>query len=136
MRVDTASSLVFVVASLFSGLAANGQSRAKPWAAPLTPDGHPDLQGNWVNRSATPLERPKQLQVRQFLTDSEVDRMKRWAERYFRDEHNDFAVRDAFFLAALANSRQYKNATATAASDPMIQLGSDERTALIVDPPV
>src|SRR5258708_4929077 len=135
MRVDTASSLVFVVASLFSGLAANGQSRAKPWAAPLTPDGHPDLQGNWVNRSATPLERPKQLQGRQFLTDSEVDRMKRWAERYFRDDHNDFAAREAFFLAALANFEQYKNANATGGSDQMIELEIDNRTSLIVDPP-
>src|SRR5258708_18429655 len=135
MRVDTASSLVCVVASLFSGLAANGQSRAKPWAAPLTPDGHPDLQGNWVNRSATPLERPKQLQGRQFLTDSEVGRMKRWAERYFRDDHNDFAAREAFFLAALANFEQYKNANATGGSDQMIELEIDNRTSLIVDPP-
>src|SRR5260221_11919467 len=117
MRVDTASSLVFVVASLFSGLAANGQSRAKPWAAPLTPDGHPDLQGNWVNRSATPLERPKQLQGRQFLTDSEVDRMKRWAERYFRDAHNDFASSKAFFCAAWANFGHKEKANTTGGTD-------------------
>jgi hypothetical protein len=31
-------------------------ARAKSWSPALTPDGHPDLQGNWVNRSATPLE--------------------------------------------------------------------------------
>jgi hypothetical protein len=28
------------------------------WVAPRTPDGHPDLQGNWSNASMTPLERP------------------------------------------------------------------------------
>ena len=38
---------------------------AKQWTPPLTPDGHPDLQGNWVNKSATPLERPKQLEGRE-----------------------------------------------------------------------
>src|SRR3954463_13859425 len=32
---------------------------------------HPDLQGNWVNRFATPLERPKELDNRPLLTDRE-----------------------------------------------------------------
>jgi hypothetical protein len=30
---------------------------AKPNALPRTPDGHPDLQGNWTNATITPLER-------------------------------------------------------------------------------
>jgi len=43
---------------------AHGQSTPfrKPEAAktiPRTPDGHPDLQGTWLNNSATPLERPR-----------------------------------------------------------------------------
>ncbi|MBM3809575.1 MAG: hypothetical protein FJW22_15465 [Acidimicrobiia bacterium] len=29
----------------------------KPWAVPRTPDGKPDLQGNWTNETQTPLER-------------------------------------------------------------------------------
>ena len=29
---------------------------------PRTPDGQPDLQGVWLNASATPLERPKALE--------------------------------------------------------------------------
>jgi hypothetical protein len=28
------------------------------WTMPRTPDGHPDLQGNWTNATLTPLERP------------------------------------------------------------------------------
>jgi hypothetical protein len=32
---------------------------AKPGAVPRTPDGKPDLQGNWTNVTITPLERPQ-----------------------------------------------------------------------------
>jgi hypothetical protein len=31
---------------------------AKPYTTPRTPDGKPDLQGNWSNATVTPLERP------------------------------------------------------------------------------
>jgi hypothetical protein len=42
--------------------------------APLlrTPDGHPDLQGVWDFRSATPLERPARFGGREFMTPEEV----------------------------------------------------------------
>ena len=29
------------------------------WVVPRTPDGHPDLQGNWTNVTATPIQRPE-----------------------------------------------------------------------------
>ena len=64
-----------------------GQSRAagakvkpdatKPWTAPHTPDGQPDLQGIWLNNDATPLERPKALEGKPFLTDEEVAELKK-----------------------------------------------------------
>ena len=31
---------------------------AQQWVLPRTPDGHPDLQGNWTNATLTPLQRP------------------------------------------------------------------------------
>ena len=31
--------------------------KPKPWVVPRTPDGKPDLQGNWTNETQTPLER-------------------------------------------------------------------------------
>ncbi|MCC7179846.1 MAG: hypothetical protein IT177_15815 [Acidobacteria bacterium] len=31
----------------------------RPWTMPRTPDGTPDLQGNWTNATMTPLERPE-----------------------------------------------------------------------------
>ena len=39
---------------------------------PRTPDGHPDLQGVWDFRSATPLERPARFGGREFMTPEEV----------------------------------------------------------------
>jgi hypothetical protein len=45
------------------------QSLRRHLDASLAADGHPDLQGVWLNNSATPLERPKALEGRPSLTD-------------------------------------------------------------------
>ena len=37
--------------------AQNRASNAGQWEVPRTPDGHPDLQGNWTNQSMTPFQR-------------------------------------------------------------------------------
>jgi hypothetical protein len=107
----------------------------RSWTAPLTSEGHPDLQGNWVNRSVTPLERPPQLQGREFLTDDEVAELKRRAERLFKDGHSDFPAGDDLFLAALANLEKYKRPSSTDDSAGMPEREFDNRTSLIVDPP-
>jgi hypothetical protein len=111
------------------------KAASKPWTAPLTPDGQPDLQGNWVNRSATPLERPKQLEGRQSLTDAEVADLKARADRLFKDGYSDMPTGDDVYLAALANLEKYKRATSTADSGIMLEREFDNRTSLIVDPP-
>ena len=114
---------------------AKKRAQAKHWTPPLTPDGQPDLQGNWVNRSATPFEQPKKLEGRQFLTDAEVAELKKRADRLFKDGHSDFLPGDALFLAALENIEQYKNPQTTGGADQMPELDFDNRTSLIVDPP-
>ena len=43
--------LVTAAAGIFHSAA------AQEWVAPRTPDGHPDLQGNWSNATLTPFER-------------------------------------------------------------------------------
>jgi hypothetical protein len=49
---------VGLLAGAFSTLAAQAPaSIRKPWVVPRTPDGKPDLQGNWSNETQTPLER-------------------------------------------------------------------------------
>jgi len=63
----------------FVGVAeASGQGSQTPSSAadsstpPRTPWGDPDLQGIWDFRTLTPLERPKELAGKEFLTDVEV----------------------------------------------------------------
>src|SRR6187200_3398435 len=55
------------------------------WTTPRTPDGQPDLQGAWLSKSATPLERPKALEGRALLTDQEVAQLQERAHRMFKD---------------------------------------------------
>ena len=50
----------FIAGQVPAASAAPGLPRpTDPWKPVLGPDGHPDLQGVWLNNSATPLERPK-----------------------------------------------------------------------------
>jgi hypothetical protein len=110
-------------------------SKSTSWKPPRTPDGQPDLQGVWLNKSATPLERPKALEGRASLTDAEVENLKRNADRLFRDGNADLPVGDNLFLAALANPEQYRSANGSNRSAAyLVPREFDHRTSLIVDP--
>jgi hypothetical protein len=149
MGVRRVGSLTALIVTLVTGwlavVPASGQapvaatqskqsSAAKPWSAPLMPDGHPDFQGVWVNNSATPLERPNALKGRAFLTDEEVAALKSRAAR-FRDNDSDFAGGDNLYLAALSGVEKYKSPVATGGADAGADRDFENRTSLIVDPP-
>ena len=53
-------------------------SAAGSWVVPRTPDGHPDLQGNWTNLTITPFERPED-QESPVLTLEEVQERQGYA---------------------------------------------------------
>jgi hypothetical protein len=83
-------------------------------ALPRTPDGRPDLQGVWDYRTATPLERPRELGTKAFFTLEEAaDFERRTASR----RENVQAVHAPGWL------------------DYGARVLPDLRTSLIVDPP-
>ena len=141
-----AATIVFALGSLWD-VSTAGQERpaapgtkplaaTKTWTPPRSSDGQPDLQGVWLNTSATPLERPKSLEGKPFLTDEEVAELKRRADRIFKDGNADLAIGDSFFLTVLANPKQYRNPNgAQRSSVYMVEREFDNRTSLIVDPP-
>ena len=52
--------LTILCASLMPGVVSTAAAQARStgnWEVPRTPDGHPDLQGNWTNVTLTPFER-------------------------------------------------------------------------------
>lgn len=104
-------------------------------AIPRTPDGHPDLQGIWLNNSATPFERPKELEGRALLTDEEVAELNRRAKKIFENGQSDAAGPDEFFLSAFRNIQQFKSGGATDSAERVLELVIDNRTSLIIDPP-
>lgn len=42
------------------------------WTMPRTPNGHPDLQGLWGNKTITPMERPTSVAGKAYLTAEEI----------------------------------------------------------------
>ena len=78
-----------VLAILFTTLLATatmyGQA-AKPWVAPRTVDGQPDLQGTWTTSTLTPLERPAEFSGKPVLSEQEA---KEYEARLLRDGNRD-----------------------------------------------
>jgi hypothetical protein len=97
--------------------------QAKTWTAPRTPDGQPDLQGNWTNATLTPLERPGDLAGKEvFTTEEEAAEFAKKAV-----ERNTLDGRDLpadVFVAY--NDLWYERGT---------KVVSTKQTSLIVDPP-
>ena len=100
---------------------AMGPPAAKVWTAPRTADGHPDLEGIWTNATLTPLERPRDLAGKEFLTEQEAAaREKRLLEELSTDRRDGGAEADV--------GRSY--------NELWRERGKVlQRTSLIIDPP-
>jgi hypothetical protein len=116
--------------------------KAPNYKAPRAPDGHADISGVWSNNTATPLQRPKELAGKEFLTEQEVTALKRAADQLFKDGGSDAAFGDSVFNAALANylgkqkgfvSRD--GGTGDYSSVWTINRDWTNRTSRIIDPP-
>src|SRR5262245_27085894 len=134
-RLPTAVWQVCFVALLGIDALAQGSAR---WSPARTPDGHPDLQGVWVNNTITPFERPAELAGKEFFSDAELQTLKERAARLFSGS-GDAAPGDQLFLTLLANPEEHKT-TARATGD-YNQFWLDDglvfenRTSQVIDPP-
>jgi len=99
---------------LAAGVAAQGIQR--------TPEGHPDIQGLWVNNTATPLDRPKEANGRAAFTEQEA---LDYQQRYQLDRTLALSRNRSFELDAAADLDTYEPG----------QLLPGRRTSMIVDPP-
>src|SRR5260370_5103234 len=121
--------------------AAPKQSVRQPGPATRTADGHPDLQGVWANKIATPLERPKELEGRALLTDQEVAALKNKAHELFGGGNSDAAFGDTVYRTVLANVKgttsgfkSVDGETGDYSSVWTVEREWENRTSLITDP--
>jgi hypothetical protein len=125
--------VIWAVATGTVGSGAQSPS-SSPWKPPLAPDGHPDLQGTWINNSATPLERPDVVKGRATLTEAEIAELNRRAARFQSDNDNDATGGDAFFRAIWNDVKGFKSPGATGGQEYMERMVFERRTSLITDP--
>ena len=99
----------------------------KPWTAPRTPDGHPDLQGIWTNATITPIERPANFKDRPTLSEKEAhDYETRVSTQFNTDSRGANAEQDR---------DQAYNRLFLDRGDNLARVDGVARTSLIVDPP-
>ncbi len=114
------------------------------WTVPRTPDGRPDLQGNWTNATMTPIQRPEGMGP--VFTPEEVAEME---GGYHEERAESFADSDpdreappvggqftgnVRFDAASGGTGGY-NSFYIASGDRVAVFNGEPRTSLVVDPP-
>ena len=136
--VAGATSLVFV--STLTPLASQAPvGAARPWTMPRTPDGHPDLQGNWNNGTITPIDRPtgapavytEQQALR--IEKGQADRVNRLAQPSDPNRTAPPKGGDGSTGAA-GNVGGYNNFWIDS-GDRVAIVNGERRSSLIVDPP-
>ena len=129
-------------------------AKGKPWAVPRTPDGKPDLQGNWSNETQTPLERMGKQGAT--LTHDEAAAIEERAQAVaeFRDKASDpnrptpvkggdqrvlTAPGEPSFIERIAEAAGGKvggyNGFWLDPGDKVITIDGVPRSSIIVDPP-
>jgi hypothetical protein len=106
---------------------ANG-GNAHSWAVPRTPGGRPDLQGVWTNATLTPLERPRNLADRAFLTEEEAAALEAQAAGRQAAADQPGARQQALARGDIGSYNQFWFDSGTT-------ILPTRQTSLVVDPP-
>jgi hypothetical protein len=114
-------------------------ARDPSWVLPRTPEGHPDLQGNWTNATVTPLERP--AGAAPTLTWEDVARIEaaREARRERINQPSDPdrpapPVGGDGSTGAAGGVGGY-NSVYIESGDRVVVVNGEPRTSIVVDPP-
>jgi len=109
-------------AVILTALALGATAAEKPFKAPRTSDGQPDLQGYWTNNTVVPLQRPAAYADRAQLTEAEArERLDKALEPSETEAGTDADVHYQLTDYGLDITQRKMNL--------------DTRTAAIVDPP-
>jgi hypothetical protein len=120
----TSISIVTGVLSLLAVAPVAAQQKPTKTSVLRTPWGHPDLQGTWDRHSITPLERPKEFEGREFMTEAEAAKLEQAAVLANTDEERPTDIgRD---VSSAYNDFWWDRAT---------KVVPTRRTSLIIDPP-
>jgi hypothetical protein len=133
--------------------AAPAAAASKPWVVPRTPDGKPDLQGNWTNETQTPLERIGTQGPTLTKEQAEAIEARARLVSEFRDQASDpnrpvpskggddrsLPGGDQSFIERISTSAGGKvggyNGFWLAPGEKVITIDGVARSAIIVDPP-
>ena len=124
--------VIFVV-SIPSAVTLPGQapSPEKPYSAPRTPWGDPDLQGMWPGNVSAPLQRPANLGERTTLTDEEFAQRQNQARTQAEADNQQFIQPPSG-----QGGRGGRGGGGIGPPDHWLERGAPIRqTSLIVDPP-
>ena len=142
LRHLSALAVATAVAGLTAGTVAAqsqaGKSSNTTFKVPRTPDGKPDLQGNWSNNSVTPLQRPEAWKNKMTLNDQELSDLKKLVAQVTEDggdaQFGDQIIENA--LAGIKNPESSDSGTGNYNHFWLVERTVDDRrTALLIDPP-
>jgi hypothetical protein len=129
-----AASVAGLMATTVAGQSAPARSN---WTVPRTPDGKPDLQGNWTNNSVTPLQRPKVWAGKTTLNDAELEELKKLVAQV-TEEGGDAQFGDSIIENALAGVKNPDSSDSGTGNYNHFWLVErtveDRRTSLLIDP--
>jgi hypothetical protein len=123
IQFTAAAGVVLMMASL---------AAQKPYSAPKTPWGEPDLQGTWTSQAelGVPFERPASFGTRESLSDEEFAQREAQAQNQLKSDNADFDPSSADI------SRAGQVGSATSPPPTWLERGkASRRTSLVIDPP-